>query len=224
MKILIIEDEIELALDIVNYLRYEDYLCEVAHTFSEAEWKLDSYEYDCVLLDIMLPGGSGLKLLSKLKKENREEGVIIISAKDALNEKIEGLRSGADDYLVKPFHMGELLARIESVTRRNQFDRQPIIQFNEIKIDLKLKRVSIKDRELQLTKKEYELLLYFIGNKHRILSKSSLAEHLSGDFADMFDSHDFIYAHVKNLKRKLKEYDCEIYIKTMYGVGYKWEE
>jgi|TARA_R110002020_G_scaffold66900_5_gene175700 DNA-binding response OmpR family regulator len=223
MKILVIEDEKELASDIVKYLSEEDYRCETASDFATAKEKVDLYQYDCILLDLMLPGGDGFTILEHLRSQNKQDGVIIISAKNTLEDKIKGLNIGADDYLAKPFHHSELAARIHSVIRRKQFDPSNLIIQKEIKIDLLSKTVQIEGNSIPLTKKEYDLLLFFIGNKNRVLSKSSLAEHLSGDLADMFDSHDFVYAHVKNLKKKLNEAGYGNYLKTMYGTGYKWE-
>jgi len=223
MKLLIIEDEPELARSIVDYLSHESYLCECAATFSQALDKINAFEYDCILLDLMLPGGSGMRILEVLKEQDKQDGVIIISAKDSLDDKIRGLQLGADDYLAKPFHLSELAARIYSVIRRRQFGNANRVQHHELAIDLLGKTVFVNDTEVQLTKKEFDLLLYFIGNKNRVVSKSALAEYLSGDFADMLDSHDFIYAHIKNLKRKLAEAGCANYLKTIYGTGYKWE-
>jgi len=223
MKILIIEDEQELARSMVTYLSQESYLCEVASSFKEAKNKIEAFDYACILLDITLPDGNGLKILEELKKENKQEGVIIISAKNALDDKIKGLQIGADDYLTKPFHLSELTARIYSLIRRKQFSSLNIIKQGELEIDLLAKTVYVKDELITLTKKEFDLLMYFMGNKNRILSKSTLAEHLSGDFADMLDNHDFVYAHVKNLKKKLNDAGAEQYIKTVYGTGYKWE-
>lgn len=223
MKILIIEDEKELARSIDQYLSAENYLCETAATFNEAMGKIGVYEYDCILLDITLPDGNGLKILEALKKENKQDGVIIISAKDSLDDKIKGLEIGADDYLTKPFHLSELNARIFSLIRRRQFNNSNIVKQDELEIDLMARTVSANQQEILLTKKEFDLLMYFVGNKNRVLSKSTLAEHLSGDFADMLDNHDFVYAHVKNLKKKLNDAGCEPYIKTVYGTGYKWE-
>ncbi|MBR09664.1 MAG: DNA-binding response regulator [Rickettsiales bacterium] len=221
MKILIIEDEQQLAESIIEYL--SDYLCELASTFNEAISKIGIYQYDCIVLDIMLPDGNGLKILEELKRQNKQDGVIIISAKNALDDKIYGLQLGADDYLTKPFHLSELAARIYSIIRRKQFDNSNTIIQNEIEIDLLSKSVKVNGTPVILTKKEYDLLLYFIGNKNRVLSKSTLAEHLSGDFADMLDDHNFVYAHIKNLKKKLSEAGCDSYLKTVYGSGYKWE-
>ncbi len=223
MKILIIEDEYELAKSIAAYLSGEHYLCEFAANYQEALDKIEAYDYDCILLDLMLPGGSGITLLEKLKQLNKQNGVIIISAKDSLDDKIKGLHIGADDYLAKPFHLPELAARIYSVIRRRSFGNTNIIQQNELKLDLLGKVVTVHQQQIFLTKKELDLLLYFIANKNKVISKSALAEHLSGDLADMLDNHDFIYAHIKNLKKKLSEAGCSNYLKTIYAAGYKWE-
>lgn len=224
MKLLIIEDETELAKSIAEYLSEESYLCEFAPTFKEAMQKIENFHYDCILLDITLPDGNGLTILEELKKQNKQDGVIIISAKNALDDKIKGLHLGADDYLTKPFHLSELMARIYSLIRRKQFSNSNVITQNELQIDLLAKTVFVNDQTIILTKKEFDLLIYFVGNKNRVISKSTLAEHLSGDFADMLDNHDFVYAHVKNLKKKLYDAGCNPYLKTVYGTGYKWEE
>lgn len=223
MKVLIIEDEKELARSIFEYLSEESYLCEVASTFAEAMRKIEVFDYDCILLDITLPDGNGLKILEALKKENKQDGVIIISAKNSLDDKIRGLKIGADDYLTKPFHLSELTARMYSLIRRRRFNNSNIVRQGELEIDLLAKTVSVNSTLVTLTRKEFDLLIYFIGNKNRVISKSTLAEHLSGDFADMLDNHDFVYAHVKNLKKKLNEAGCEQFLKTVYGTGYKWE-
>lgn len=223
MKILIVEDEAELAKSISEYLSGESYLCEHAATFDEAMNKTEAFDYDCILLDIMLPDGNGLKILEELKKQQKQDGVIIISAKNALDDKIEGLKLGADDYLTKPFHLSELMARVYSVIRRKQFSSSNIVKQNELQIDLLAKTVIVNNETISLTKKEFDLLIYFIGNKNKVISKSTLAEHLSGDLADMLDNHDFVYAHVKNLKKKLYDAGCGHYLKTVYGTGYKWE-
>lgn len=223
MKILVIEDEKELATSIGAYLSDENYLCEYAETFQSALEKIEVYEYDCILLDLMLPGGDGLKLLEELKSQNKQDGVIIISAKNSLDDKIKGLQIGADDYLAKPFHLPELAARIYSVIRRRQFGNTNIIELNELKIDLLAKTVNVNNKDVVLTRKEFDLLLYFISNKNRVISKSALAQFISGDIADMFDNYDFVYAHIKNLKKKLYDAGCHTYLKTLYGSGYKWE-
>ncbi len=223
MKILIIEDEIELAKSISEYLSEENYLCSFAASYFEAMEKIQNYNYDCIILDIMLPDGNGLEILKELKKQNKQDGVIIVSAKNAIDDKVGGLQLGADDYLTKPFHLSELMARVFSIIRRKQFENSNIIQQNELQIDLLSKTVIINQEPVFLTKKEFDLLIYFIGNKNKVISKSTLAEHLSGDFADMLDNHDFVYAHVKNLKKKLYDAGCDHYLKTVYGTGYKWE-
>lgn len=223
MKILVIEDEAALAQSISSYLQGESYVCEIAATFNEAYDKIIMFYYDCILLDIMLPDGDGLKLLEELKKEKKQDGVIIISAKDSVEDKIAGLKIGADDYLPKPFHLSELGARIFSVIRRKQFDNSNHLQLNELSIDLLTKTVLVNNRSVELTKKEFELLLFLIGNKNRAISKAAVAEHLSGDMAYTMDNFDFIYSHIKNLKRKLQEAGCKDYIKTIYGTGYRWQ-
>lgn len=223
MKILIVEDETELSKSISEYLSGENYLCEIAETYAEAINKIELFHYDCILLDIMLPDGNGLKILEELKKQQKQDGVIIISAKNALDDKISGLQMGADDYLTKPFHLSELMARVYSIIRRKQFSSSNVVNQNELQIDLLAKTVVVNNEIVSLTKKEFDLLIYFIGNKNKVISKSTLAEHLSGDFADMLDNHDFVYAHVKNLKKKLYDAGCEHYLKTVYGTGYKWE-
>ncbi|KAA9356525.1 response regulator transcription factor [Larkinella humicola] len=223
MKILIIEDEPELAQSITDYLSDENYLCELAGTYHQALNKVLAYQYDCILLDLTLPGGDGLKILDELKRQHKQDGVIIISAKNSFEDKIKGLQMGADDYLAKPFHLPELAARIYSVIRRRNFDNTNLILQNGLQIDLLSKTVTVNGMPVLLTKKELDLLLYFIGNKNRVISKSALAEHLSGDLADMLDNHDFVYAHIKNLKKKLSEAHYGNHLKTVYATGYKWE-
>ena len=222
MKILIIEDERELAQSVAEYLSEENYLCSFADNFREAIDKIENHEYDCIILDIMLPDGNGLEILQELKRQNKQDGVIIVSAKNAVDDRVNGLQLGADDYLTKPFHLSELMARVFSIIRRKQFENSNIIQQNELQIDLLSMTITINQQFVVLTKKEFDLLFYFVGNKNKVISKSTLAEHLSGDFADMLDNHDFVYAHVKNLKKKLYDAGCDHYLKTVYGTGYKW--
>lgn len=223
MKILIVEDERELAKSIGEYLSDEHYLCEFASTFNEAMDKIDVYQYECILLDIMLPGGDGFQILEEIKRQKKQDGVIIISAKDSIDDRIKGLKVGADDYLVKPFHLSELAARIFSVIRRKSFENNNIINQNEISIDLLSKTVSVNNKDIILTRKEFDLLLYFISNKNKVISKNALAEHISGDDASLYDNYDFVYAHIKNLKRKLTDAGYDNYLKTLYGTGYKWD-
>jgi len=223
MKILIIEDEIDIATSIKSYLKAKDIHCETAENFKTALDKINMYDYDCILLDLMLPDGDGLNILKELKSLNKSEGIIIISAKENLETKIEGFNLGADDYLTKPFHLSELLVRIQALVRRKKFNGNNKIEFNEIEVDTLAKSVKIGEKKIECTKKEIDLLLFLIGNKNKVLSKSAIAEHLSGDMADMLDNHDFVYAHIKNLKKKLSDAGSMDYIKSVYGIGYKWD-
>lgn len=222
MKLLIIEDEHALSDSIVSYLAREEYLCEQAFTCAEAMEKVTLYTYDCVLLDLMLPGGNGLDVLRQLKQQSPQTGVIIVSAKDSLDDKVEGLKIGADDYLTKPFHLPELSMRVYALMRRRCADGSNYLQIGRLVIDLEAHTVKVDDRQIDLTKSEYELLLFFIENRDRVVSKGALAEHLSGDMADMLDNFNFVYAHIKNLKAKLAEAGIPHCIKTYYGTGYKW--
>jgi DNA-binding response OmpR family regulator len=222
MKILLIEDEPELRRQIKIYLHQEGYTVESANDFNAGENKTIDFDYDCVLVDITLPGGNGLDLIRTLKSKKSKAGIIIISAKNSLDDKIEGLEIGADDYLPKPFHLAELNARIRSLIRRRNFEGNNLIEFNEIKIDTDSQTVSIKNSSIELSPKEYQLLLFFISNKNRVISKHAIAEHLWGDDISMADSLDFIYSHIKNLRKKLVDVGGEDYLKTVYGIGYKF--
>ncbi|MBS1948789.1 MAG: response regulator transcription factor [Bacteroidetes bacterium] len=223
MKILIVEDEKELSRSIAVYLKNESYTCEVAHDFTTAIEKTDVFDYDCILLDISLPDGNGLAVLRSLKENKKTDGVIIISAKHSVDDRIAGLNLGADDYLAKPFHLSELSARISAVIRRRRFDGNKTIVLNELAIDTVARTVVAHNVCLDLTRKEYDLLLYLATNKNRVISKNAIAEHLSGEEAEVFDNFDFIYAHIKNLKKKLSSAGCDDYIKSVYGMGYKFE-
>ena len=222
MKILIIEDEKELSESIATYLKGEDYICEIASTFNKALEKTELYAYDCILLDITLPGGSGLEILKELKADNKMDGVLIISARNSLDDKVKGLMLGADDYLPKPFHLSELSARVAAIIRRKNFDGNNLLKFNNIVVDTVAKLVSIDNKPLELTRKEYELLLYFVSNKRKVISKNAIAEHLWGD--DMEGNNDFIYTHIKNLRKKLMDTGEADYIKSVYGMGYKFTD
>ncbi|SEA42892.1 DNA-binding response regulator, OmpR family, contains REC and winged-helix (wHTH) domain [Flavobacterium gillisiae] len=223
MKLLLIEDEKDLANSMLSYLTTNDFVCEWVATTQAAIDKISNYDYDCILLDLMLPDGDGFSVLEQLKKQNKTEGVIIISAKETLETRIEGFQLGADDFMTKPFHLSELLVRIQALIRRKNFNGNNLVVFNEIEIDTLSKAIKVKKKHVAVTKKEIDLLLYLIGNLNKVLSKSAIAEHLSGDMADMLDNHDFVYAHIKNLKNKLKDAGCNDYIKTVYGLGYKWQ-
>ena len=222
MKILIIEDEKALSESIVTYLKAQDYVCEVAFDFAAAIEKTELYDYDCVLLDITLPGGNGLAILKALRQNAKADGVLIISAKNSIDDKVEGLISGADDYLSKPFHLSELSARIAAIIRRKQFGGNSIVRFNNIAIDTLAKIATVDTTTLDLTKKEFELLLYFVSNKRRVISKNAIAGHLWGD--EMDGNLDFIYTHIKNLRKKLVEAGGADYIKSIYGMGYKFTD
>lgn len=224
MKILIIEDEKELSKNIAKFLSDDNYLCEQAYDFDSAIEKISLYTYDCILLDLNLPGGDGIQLLKTIKVRHINSGVIILSARGSLDDKIEGLKIGADDYLSKPFSLSELSIRIYALMRRQQFSHSNLLTSGNLEIDLLSKTAKVKDRIINLTRSEYDLLLFLIGNKKRIVSKDSIAEHLSGDMADMFDNYNFVYAHIKNLKAKLSEEGCDCMIKTIYGTGYQWVE
>lgn len=222
MKILIIEDEPVLRHSIAQYLTTEGNVCSLASTYAESLERLNLYEYDCILLDLTLPGGEGLLLLNYLKRMNRAEGVIIISARNSIDQKIEGLSLGADDYLIKPFHLSELNARILAVMRRKSAQGDRHIEFNEIRIDIDAKEVTINGLGVYMTKKEFDLLLYFIANKGKVISKSAAVEHIWGDDSDMANSFDFIYTHIKNIRKKLTDAGSRDYFQSVYGVGYKF--
>lgn len=224
MKLLIVEDEPGLMDSMSNYLSSEGYTCEAAPDYRSALEKIDLYEYDCILLDIMLPGGDGLSLLKELKENRKTDGVLIISAKNLLEDKIRGLQMGADDYLSKPFHLSELGARIGAIIRRKQFGGNNLLEYRELSLDTRARTVKVHDKPVPLTKKEYALLLYLISNKGKVIPKSALAEHIWGDHMDMADRYDMIYTHIKNLRRKLVEAGCKDYLVSLYGVGYKWTD
>ena len=221
MKILIIEDEPSLRELIKQSLEKERYVVECAANYNTAIQKVEIYDYDCILLDIMLPDGDGLSLLKELKKMHKRDSVIIISAKDSLDDKIVGLELGADDYLAKPFHLAELIARIRSVIRRKQNDGEITIELGNIKIFPEAFKVLVDDKELELNRKEYDILHYFANRINRLINKNTLAEAVWGDYIDQVDNFDFIYAQIKNLRKKLKEAGANVELKAVYGIGYK---
>ena len=223
MKLLIAEDELDLQQSIVTYLTREGFVCEIASDYEQASEKVNLYEYDLVVLDINLITGSGLDILRTLKRLKKRTAVIIVSANNSLENKLEGLDLGADDYITKPFHLAELNSRIFAVLRRGKFGGDSIIVFNEIKIDTLSRTAYVHGKAINLTRKEFDLLLFFITNKGRVLSKEIIAEHLWGDDSDLIDSFDFIYVHINNLRKKLTSEGAK-YIKTAYGTGYKFVE
>ncbi len=220
MKLLVIEDEPDLSKSICDYLSKNNFVCEAAYDFNEAIYKIADGQYECILLDINLPEGNGLDVLRGLKDQGKSDGVLIISAKNSLNDKVEGLNLGADDYITKPFHLPELSARVAAILRRKYFDGQNRVVADDLVINIQDKTVRGAKSILDLTRKEYELLLYFIANKNRVVTKEAIVEHLWGDHIDMNDNYDFIYTHIKNLRRKLSQNGCGDYIKAVYGMGY----
>lgn len=224
MKILIIEDERQLSDSIATYLRSQNYVCEQAFDYHSALMHAGAYDYDCVLLDLMLPGGDGLDILRRMRTRHNNAGVIIISAQGSLDDKLQGLEIGADDYLPKPFPLPELSMRIYALIRRKNFAASNTLQSAEVTIDMLERTVTVGGKLVELTKTEYELLLFFVSNKGKAIAKGAIAEHLSGEMADLLDNFDFIYSHIKNLKAKLAAHGCTDRIKTIYGMGYKWVE
>lgn len=224
MKILIIEDEIELLIAISNYLTKENYICELADDFSKANEKVSIYEYDIILLDITLPDGNGLHLLESIRKFNTNAGVIILSARNSLDDKITGLDLGADDYITKPFQLSELNSRIKALLRRRNYAGSNLVIFNEISINTESKNVVVHNQQLTLTKKEYDILLFLILNQNRVLTKEAIAGHLWEDNIDLADTYDFIYTHLNNLRKKIKLAGGTDYVKTLYGMGYRFTD
>ncbi len=222
MKLLIVEDEFLLADSIINYLEREGYYCELVDNLADAKQKSWDHEYDCLIIDINLPDGSGLDIITQVKEMKSKSGIIIVSARNAIEDKISGLDIGADDYLTKPFNLAELNARIKAVIRRRNFDAQNVITFNEITVSPYEQSVKVHNKTIKLTKKEYDLILYFISNKNRVIPKGAIAEHLWGDEMGMADSYDFLYSHLKNLRKKICDFGGNDYIQTVYSVGYKF--
>ena len=222
MKILLVEDETALGESLITFLRKEGHVCEWVKNFSAGDEKVNLYKYDCALIDIGLPGGSGLDIVKVLKKNNPKTGIIIISAKNSLDDKISGLDLGADDYITKPFHLAELNSRLNSVFRRRNFEGNQEIIFEKLKLSPDNQEVFANGKLVTLTKKEFDLLMFFLSNKNRVVTKESIAEHLWGDEMDMADSFDFIYSHIKNLRKKIVDAGGDDYIKSVYGMGYKF--
>ena len=222
MKILIVEDEKELANSICTYLSNEQFMCEMAYDFHSAMEKALVFEYACIILDIGLPGGSGLTILEELKRNDKADGLLIISAKNSLDDKVHALRAGADDYLTKPFHLSELGARVAAIIRRKSFDGKNVLTFDELEMDLNERVVSVKNIPVDLTRKEFDLLLYFISNKNKVITKTAIAEHLWDDHLGVSSNYDFLYTHIKNLRKKLMTAGAPDYLQSVYGMGYKF--
>lgn len=224
MKILIVEDEAELRQILGESLLREKYIVETAADYDAAIEKISIYDYDCILLDIMIPKGNGLDILEKLKAMGKSDNVIIISAKNSLDDKINGLALGADDYLTKPFHIAELNARIKAVLRRKDHSGKNSIEIGNTVLNIQERILRIKGGKVHLNRKEFDILTYFILNKDRLVIKTALAERVWGDHIDQADNYDFIYYQIKNLRKKLEESGADIAIETIYGVGYKLSE
>lgn len=222
MKVLVIEDNQELARNVRDFLGREGYICESCETLEGAREKLTLFRYDCILLDIGLPDGSGISLLNLIRSEHKESNVLIVSARNAVDDKIIGLEQGADDYITKPFHLAELHARIRAIYRRKNLGGGSIVEFNEISLNTDTFEARIHNALVDTTPKEFDLLLYFIVNKNRVLSRQAIAAHLWGDYTDNLANFDFVYQHVKNLRRKISNAGGMDYISTVYGLGYKF--
>jgi DNA-binding response OmpR family regulator len=222
MKVLLVEDEKELLNAMTDYLSDSGFRCEKASNLKEAREKIDLYSYDCLVLDIGLPDGSGLKIIEEMKKKNHQTGLVIVSARNSLDDRLAGLNMGADDYIVKPFHMPELVARLNSVFRRRTLQGQKEIVFNELRVVPEEMLFYVAEKSVSLTKSEHDLLMFLLSNPNKVLTREAIAEHLWGDYADMADTYDFIYSHVKNLRKKIIDNGGKDYLKSVYGVGYKF--
>jgi DNA-binding response OmpR family regulator len=221
MKLLVIEDERSLLESIVQYFRQERFLCETAGSYMEGIRKIEDFHYDCIILDLNLPGGTGLQLLKYLRQNKKNEGVIIISARDSLDDRIAGLDLGADDYLTKPFHLSELNARVKALIRRKYSEGASLLELGVLTVDLLSRNVLVDKQQIALSKIEYDLLLFLMTNKNRVVSRQAIAEHIHDGPSEQIPSTDFVYSHIKNLKRKLKEKGCNEMIQSVYGLGYK---
>jgi len=223
MKVLIIEDERELSASIYEYLKSENCHCDTAYDFERAIEKVTTTTYDCIILDLTLPKGNGLDILKQIKEKHKQEGVLIISAKNSLEDKVNGLKLGADDYLSKPFFLAELGARIQAIIRRKSFDGNNMMSIGPLILDTVNKTLKSENGTLELTRKEIDLLFFFISNKNKFITKEAIADHLLGNDLYVTNNYNFIYTHIKNLRRKLILEGCPDYIKVIYGVGYKFE-
>jgi DNA-binding response OmpR family regulator len=222
MKILIVEDERQLLDSMMTFLKESGMTCDKAENLKDAIDKIEHNDFDCIVLDIGLPDGSGLRVIEEMQQKENQTAIVIVSAKNSLDDRLVGLNIGADDYITKPFYMPELVARIKSVVRRRSLQEKNEIVFNELRVIPDEMMMYVSDKMVSLTKKEHELMLYLINNQNKVLTKESIAEHLWGDHADMADSFDFIYSHIKNLRKKITDNGGNDYLKSVYGVGYKF--
>jgi DNA-binding response OmpR family regulator len=223
MKLLVVEDNLNLLEAVQETMLSEKYICEIAADYSDAHEKIFLYAYDILIVDINLPGGSGLDLIREIKTVNPETGIIVISARNSLDDKLEGFDLGADDYITKPFDMAELVARVKSLIRRRFFSGNNTVSNGGITVDTNTRAVWVMDKEIGLTRSEFDILLFFFSNQGRVLTRESIAEHIWGDNMDLADSFDFIYSHIKNLRKKITETGYANPIKSVYGIGYKFE-
>lgn len=222
MKILIVEDDNDLREITTHFLEKERYVVSQAPDYRTALQKIEDYDYDCILLDIMLPDGNGLDLLAELHALGKHTNVIILSAKDSLEDKVNGLDLGADDYLPKPFHLAELHARIKSLFRRKLREGERKLQVGNVELFPDDFRVMVQGKEIELNRKEYDILNYFMSRPGRLVNKNTLAESVWGDHIDQVDNFDFIYAQIKNLRKHLKDAGATPELKSVYGFGYKF--
>lgn len=222
MQILIVEDETSLMESMVSYLELEGFRCEQAPDFSTGTSVIDKHDYLCMLIDLNLPDGDGLDLVKLARENESESGIIIISARNAIEQRVEGLEAGADDYLVKPFHLSELVARVHSVVRRTRLKGGEVLRFDRIRIEPEERICFVDDQKIDLTQKELDLLLYFMSNRNRVVTKEGIADYLWGDYGGGYGSYDFVYTHLKNMRRKLMDAGCPDYVQNIYGIGYKF--
>jgi DNA-binding response OmpR family regulator len=222
MQILIVEDESSLMESMVSYLEMEGFRCEQALDFRTAARVLDKHDYFCMLIDLNLPDGDGLDLVKLARENESESGIIIISARNAIEQRVEGLEVGADDYLVKPFHLSELVARVHSVVRRTRLKGGEVLNFGVIRVLPEERSCFVDEKQVDLTRKELDLLLYFMANRNRVVTKEGIADYLWGEYGGDYGSYDFVYTHLKNLRRKLLDAGCPDYVQNIYGIGYKF--
>lgn len=224
MKILVVEDEPELQASIARAFSQENAVVETVGNVTDALDKVVIYDYDCIVLDLNLPDGNGLRVLEELKQGGKKEGVLILTARDSLEDKLAGLDLGADDYLTKPFHLSELIARVRSIIRRKRFDGNALVKIGNLQVDMNNQTVWLMDEALTLNRKEFAILTFLIANKNRLVQKTALAEHVWGDHVDEADNFEFIYSQMKNLRKKLNGNNSGIEIQSVYGAGYKLTE
>jgi DNA-binding response OmpR family regulator len=222
MQILIVEDETSLMESMVSYLEMEGFKCEQASSYHAGLCTLDKQDYICMLIDLNLPDGDGMELVKLARKNKASAGIIIISARNTIEQRVEGLKAGADDYLVKPFHLSELVARVHSVVRRTRLKGGEMLSFDRIRIEPEERICFVDKQQVDLTQKEMDLLLYFMSNRNRVVTKEGIADYLWGEYGGNYGSYDFVYTHLKNLRRKLMDAGCPDYVQNIYGIGYKF--